>query len=293
MGELERSKIFTDIWIQPASGDAGGSLGAALYYYYQINKTQRVVADNDSMQGSFLGPYPGEDVALEELLKSYELSYDILNPDELIKAVSHQLQSGNVVGVAKGRAEFGPRALGARSILADAREPAMQSNLNLKIKFREGFRPFAPLLLERFLPTYFATESTSSPFMLKTYSFKDEYRLTPQTQSLDLMERVKALRSPWPAITHLDYSARVQTVDSVRHPFLSAVMEDFYLATDSPFLVNTSFNVRGEPIVNTGEEALECFLATNIDVLVLNNFFITKIANPGIRAKNARDFGAD
>lgn len=293
MGELERSKIFTDIWIQPASGDAGGSLGAALYYYYQNKNNLRVVEGGDSMQGAFLGPYPGEDRELEELLKTYQLSYETLSQEELVIAVSHQLQIGNVVGVAKGRAEFGPRALGARSILADAREPAMQSNLNLKIKFREGFRPFAPLLLERFLPTYFTTQSIASPFMLKTYNFKDQYRLTPQTQSLDLMERVKALRSPWPAITHLDYSARVQTVDSVRHPFLSAVMENFYLATDSPFLVNTSFNVRGEPIVNTGEEALECFLATNIDALVLNNYFITKKANPGISARHARDFGAD
>ena len=293
MGELESSELFDAIWIQPASGDAGGSLGASLYYYYQNINNERNVGVSDTMQGSFLGPNPGVDSELELLLNNYNLNFSYLPEDELIKAVSLQLQTGHVVGVAKGRAEFGPRALGARSILADARDPDMQSNLNLKIKFREGFRPFAPLLLERFLPIYFKTKASSSPFMLKTFTFKEEFRLTPKTVSGDIVERVKALRSPWPAITHLDYSARVQTVDSARHPFLAAVMEDFYEETKTPFLVNTSFNVRGEPIVNSGEEALECFLATNIDALVLNNFFITKNANPGIGPKHTREFGAD
>jgi carbamoyltransferase len=286
MGLLERQGTFEDIWIQPASGDAGGAVGAALWASHDVLGCSRVVRPSDAMQGAFLGPAPsdggeGSAAALERAgLRGHRM-----DDEELAVAAARMLAGGEVVGVARGRMEFGPRALGNRSILADARDPEMQRRLNLKTKFREGFRPFAPIVLADRAAQYFETDGRSSPYMLKTYAVREDLRIEPEEgparadQPLGF-DRINEVRSRLPAITHLDYSARVQTVDPERHPFLARLLQEFEELTGCAVLVNTSFNVRGEPIVCTAADAINCFRLTDIDGLVLDDQLVRRDEHP-------------
>lgn len=279
IGEIERSGIFENIWVQPAAGDAGGALGAALWASAEYFKVPRVLRSGDSMSGAFLGPRPASSgVELEQLLTEYGLTSSKLNDGDLAAEIAAALESGQVVAMARGRMEFGPRALGARSVLADARSPQMQQRLNLKTKFREGFRPFAPIVLAEEAGKYFEMSSEQSPYMLKTYSVSEGIRTSPGADDpeADVFSRVRQVRSTIPAVTHVDYSARVQTVDPDRNPFLHQVLERFRQRTGCSVLVNTSFNVRGEPIVCTAVDAIECFLRTDIDMLVIDDRVIRR-----------------
>lgn len=282
VGAIERSGLFDSVWVQPAAGDAGGALGAALWAAHSLYGEPRIVRSGDAMRGSLLGPTPSElGSSATDLLASYGLQAHRLDDAALARATAEAVASGSVVAVAKGRMEYGPRALGCRSILADPRDPSMQLRLNLKTKFREGFRPFAPIVRIEDAGTYFEVGPHESPYMLKTYYVKPELRLVPQTGELvddgDRFYKVaQQVRSTLPAITHQDYSARVQTVSADRHPFVHAVLGEFSSLTGCAVLVNTSFNVRGEPIVASAEDALECFLHTDVDVLVLEEYWIAK-----------------
>jgi len=281
VGAIERSGIFDSVWVQPAAGDAGGALGSALWAAYTMFDHPRIVDPLDSMRGSFLGPTPSEGSAsTEEVIARYGLVARPLTDDLLASEVADLLAAGSVVAIAKGRMEYGPRALGSRSILADPRDPSMQSRLNQKTKFREGFRPFAPVVLVEDAQTYFHMDSCESPYMLKTYYVREELRKPVDSSAPDDGERffhmARQARSTLPAVTHQDYSARVQTADSKRHPFLHSVLSNFKDRTGCSVLVNTSFNLRGEPIVSSALDAVECFLHSDIDALVLEGFLIEK-----------------
>jgi carbamoyltransferase len=282
VGAIERSGLFDFVWVQPAAGDAGGALGAALWAAHSLYGAARIVRPRDAMRGSLLGPTPSElGRSATNLLASYGLQAHRMDDDALARATAAAVASGSVVAVAKGRMEYGPRALGCRSILADPRDSSMQLRLNLKTKFREGFRPFAPIVRIEDAGTYFEIGAHESPYMLKTYYIKPELRLVPPPIPLaDDGERfykvAQQVRSTLPAITHQDYSSRVQTVSADRHPFVYAVLGEFSSLTGCAVLVNTSFNVRGEPIVASAEDALECFLHTDVDVLVLEEYWIVK-----------------
>ena len=289
-GVIERSGIFKNVWVQPCSGDGGGALGAALYYYHNQSKT-RTINPLDQMQGSFLGPFEGGSDEIREYLNKSNIKYTEHTDQELTTIIAQNLVEGKIVGLCKGRMEYGPRALGARSILADARAIDMQERLNLRTKFREGFRPFAPMILADKVNDIFEY-GTESPYMLKTYFLKEEFRYTT-TNTEDIIARVKEIRSPWPAITHIDYSCRVQTIDVDRNPFMYKVLSNFYLQTGSPIIVNTSFNVRGEPIVLGGKEAIEGFLNMDIDTLVVGHFLVEKSLNPNLSPTRPRIFGED
>jgi carbamoyltransferase len=283
-GRLLRAGPFSKLWIQPAAGDAGGSLGAALFVWHQLLEKPRQPGASDSQAGSFLGPRFC-DREIETALKARAVAGRRFDDDEtLLKQVAEALAEGKVVGWFQGRMEFGPRALGARSILGDARNPAMQSVMNLKIKFRESFRPFAPCVLRERAADYFALRrETESPYMLIVAPLLEKHR-TPLSEAQrgrmaddpDLRQRVNIARSTVPAITHVDYSARIQTVDEERHGRLYRLLKMFERQTGCPMLVNTSFNVRGEPIVCTPDDAVRCFLATEMDLLVLENFIADK-----------------
>jgi carbamoyltransferase len=283
-GRLLREGPFDNIWIQPAAGDAGGALGAALFVWYQLLDNVRQPADRDSQQGSFLGPCFDSD-SIEAFLSGMDAPHQRF-PDEaeLLARVAQLLAAGKVVGWFHGRMEFGPRALGARSILGDARDPSLQATLNLKIKFRESFRPFAPCVLRERASEYFGLRpDQESPYMLLVAPLREQHRvpLPPgererMAAASDLRERVNIVRSTLPAITHVDYSARVQTVDPQRHGRFYWLLRAFEQLTGCPVLANTSFNIRGEPIVCTPEDAYRCFLATDMDVLVLEDCVILK-----------------
>ena len=277
VGELHRSGLFDNVWVQPAAGDAGGALGVALWASHDMFGVQRDIDESDSMSGAFLGPTPSQaGMAVDALVESYGLVAVTLDPAAMAQQVADAVAGGKVVGVARGRMEYGPRALGARSVLADARDPEMQRRLNLKTKFREGFRPFAPLVLAERASDIFEIDG-ESPYMLKTFAVRhDQRRECPADDTLDIYHRVQQVRSTVPAVTHVDHSARVQTVDQGRNPFLHDVLTRFDAMTGCPVMVNTSFNVRGEPIVCSGEDALECFLATDIDALVLEDMYIER-----------------
>jgi len=283
-GKLARSGLFKDIWIQPASGDAGGALGAALYAQYQLLENNRNPEKPDSMRGSFLGPsYSSEEIGA--FLKNSEAIYEYFEDEErLLAATVHAIEEGQVVGWFQGRMEFGPRALGSRSILGDPRNPKMQAKMNLSIKYRESFRPFAPVILAEHASEYFEIESPS-PYMLFVSNLNESKirKLQPEEvecqRSQDLIKRVNVPRSELPAITHVDMSARIQTVDN-RHGRILHLLRAFKAKTGCPALVNTSFNVRGEPIVNSPEEAYNCFLATEMDILVLGNHILYKDKQP-------------
>jgi carbamoyltransferase len=283
-GRILREGPFEDIWIQPAAGDAGGSLGAALFVWHQLLGNQRSVGRSDSQQGSFLGPSASRQ-DIETLLQGVGARYVRAAHDrDLVERIVRLLGDGKVVGWFQGRMEFGPRALGARSILGDARSRSMQATLNLKIKFRESFRPFAPVVLHERAGEWFdLAPGRESPYMLLVAPVRHERRTAVSgaqarmmAEDPDLLKRVNVPRSTVPAVTHVDYSARLQTVDSSRNPRLHALLTAFHERTGCPVLVNTSFNVRGEPIVCTPEDAYRCFLATDMDALVLENVIVLK-----------------
>lgn len=278
-GLLRRSGLFEDIWIAPAAGDAGGALGAAFEAYYRIANAGRTVKGGDMMRRSFLGysiPENGE--ADNERLKACGAVWKTMSENELVRLTAKLLAQGKVVGIARGEAEFGPRALGHRSILADARDPSMLERLNLMIKFREGFRPFAPVVLAEEADRYFDIRG-ASPYMLFTFPVKEDRRL-PARQADRFEATAKLARSDIPAVTHIDYSARAQTVEKENNAFLYGVLADFKKLTGCGVLVNTSFNVNEEPIVNTAEDAYKCFMRSGIDYAVIGNRFFEKELQP-------------
>jgi len=282
-GKLLRSRVFSDIWIQPAAGDAGGAIGAALgaYHLARENDPRRTVSDSsskglDGMNGSFLGPEYSQS-EIETRLEALGARFLVLSDDDLISVAVDSLERKDVLGWFQGRMEFGPRALGARSILADARDPEMQSKLNLKVKFRESFRPFAPAVLRERLSEWFDLDA-DSPYMLFVADVARAHRIdSPGTNAdLEWLDRLKIPRSDIPAATHVDGSARIQTVHTETNPRFHALISAFAKRTSCPVLVNTSFNVRGEPIVCTPEDAFRCFMGTRIDSLAIGNCFLRK-----------------
>jgi carbamoyltransferase len=279
-GRILREGPFKDIWIQPAAGDAGGSLGAALSVWYRYLNHERTIQENqDSQMGSYLGPYFAND-AIEMFLQRNRYSYHKLDSENRAQMIAQEIAAGNVVGYMAGRMEFGPRALGARSILGDPRSQDMQSLMNLKIKYRESFRPFAPTVLEEKVSEYFEMDRPS-PYMLLVAAVKRE-RCFPQPSQDGggILDRLKVKRSDIPAVTHLDYSARIQTVKHEDKPDYHDLISEFERITGCAAIVNTSFNVRGEPIVCTPEEAYRCFMRTEMDILVIEDFILYKREQP-------------
>jgi carbamoyltransferase len=280
-GKLLREGLFDRIWIQPAAGDAGGSLGAALMVSHAYFGVPRPRPDgaHDRQQGSFLGPaYSNAEV--KAFLSHNNYPYQEVTDQERARLVAACVADGKVVGYAVGRMEFGPRALGARSILGDARRADTQSRMNLKVKFRESFRPFAPSVLRERVGDYFDLDC-ESPYMLLVAPVREDLRLaTPPIEGDDLIPIINQVRSAVPAVTHVDYSARVQTVDADTKPDFYQILREFEARTGVGVLVNTSFNVRGEPIVCTPRDSYTCFMRTDIDVLVLENCVLFKDAQP-------------
>ncbi len=288
-GVLLRSGIFDDIWIQPAAGDAGGAVGAALAFHYMGTSesdgvrprlSQRTLPGGDGMQGAFLGPeFPDDEIAA--FLDARGYPYRRLAPEEWAAEVARRIAAERVVGLVQGRMEFGPRSLGNRSIVGDPRSPRMQSVMNLKIKYRESFRPFAPAVLEERIGDVFELDRPS-PYMLLVADVLRSRRLPPQgdERDLPLVEWVNRPRSDLPAITHVDGSARVQSVSRATQPRFHALLSAFEAATGCPVLINTSFNVRGEPIVCTPEDAYRCFMRSEIDDLVLGDLLLEKELQP-------------
>ncbi|MDD5581958.1 MAG: carbamoyltransferase [Candidatus Marinimicrobia bacterium] len=271
---IQKEGGFSNIWIQPAAGDAGGALGAALSAYYDYYKNPRRHVYTDSQKGSLLGPaYSDEEI--ESFLKRYDILYHKKNVDEILSKTAHCLTEQKVVGWFQGRMEFGPRALGNRSILADPRSATMQKQLNLKIKYRESFRPFAPSVLEEHASDFFHILSPS-PYMLLTADVHKNIRYPVSDIPHQGLEKLNIQRSLIPAVTHVDYSARLQTVNKSTNPLFYRLISEFYKLTGCPLVVNTSFNIRGEPIVNTPSDALTCFMNTEMDVLVMGTFMIFK-----------------
>jgi carbamoyltransferase len=298
-GRIAREGPFDDIWIQPAAGDAGGALGAAVFVWHQLMNKPRVPKRTDSQKGSLLGPAFSND-QIASVLRSVDIPFEhYADENELLDAVARLLADGKIVGWLSGRMEFGPRALGARSILGDARHPSMQATMNVKIKFRESFRPFAPCVLQERVHDYFDMKpGQESPYMLLVAPVAERNRVTPPADDLrtmrehpDLRRRVNVVRSTIPAVTHVDYSARVQTVDEQRHGRFYRLMKAFERLTGCAVLVNTSFNVRGEPIVCRPEEAYRCFAATGMDALVLENCVVLKERlHEGMREANRTSY---
>ena len=273
-GKIEKDKIFEKIWIQPAAGDAGCSLGAALAYWHLELNNKRTVLNHDKMKGSFLGPNFDKEFIKKEL-DILGANYTYLEDEKLYSFVSNALSKKQAIGWFQGRAEFGPRALGARSIIADPRDFEMQKNLNLKIKFRESFRPFAPAILRQDLNDYFDL-NIDSPYMLLVSFIKDKYKLKSEVNNKFGLDKLYEKKSTLPAITHVDYSARIQTVHENTNKKFYKLLEAFKKKTGCPILVNTSFNVRGEPIVNSPKDAFRCFMGTGLDLLVIENFVLEK-----------------
>ena len=274
-GKILKEKIFKDLWIQPAAGDAGGSLGAALAYWYKELKNPREIF-KDQMQGSYLGPKYGDRV-ISENLKKLNAKFKKFTSEEIIKITAKELSNSKTVGWFQGKMEFGPRALGGRSILADPRSEKMQKELNLKIKFRESFRPFAPSVLREKVSEWFNL-SYDSPYMLLVADVEKskQVRMTENDKNLFGIDKLNIKRSSIPAVTHVDYSARIQTVHKNTNPKYYDLISEFNNITKCPVLVNTSFNVRGEPIVCSIEDAFNCFMGTNLDILVIENFIMFK-----------------
>ena len=275
-GKILKKKIFDNIWIQPAAGDAGGSLGAALAYWYLELKKERRESKIDNMKGSFLGPHYSEE-NIEKILDILGARYEYLTEENLINKTVEDLSKGNAIGWFQGRMEFGPRALGARSILGDPRSENMQKILNLKVKYRESFRPFAPSVLRESVNDWFDL-SVDSPYMLMVSNVKEskQKKMTDNEKKLFGIEKLNAIRSEIPAVTHVDYSARIQTVHLETNKKYYNLINKFKDLTNCPIIINTSFNVRGEPIVNTPEDAFKCFMGTNLDNLAIGNFYLNK-----------------
>ncbi len=276
-GALSKLNLFKNIWIQPAAGDAGGSLGAALAIHFLMNKKKRKIPDSlDSMKGSYLGPSFSNDV-IRGTLSKVGAVFNEFNEDEIIDLTARKLSEGKAIGWMQGRMEFGPRALGNRSIIADPRSSVMQKQLNLKVKYRESFRPFAPSILREHSNEWFE-QDIDSPYMLLVSNVAEKKRNT-QTEGrtpLRGVERINEVRSEIPAVTHIDFSARLQTVHKETNPIYWRLISKFYELTGCPLVVNTSFNVRGEPIVCSPEEAFKCFMGTELDCLVIGNLMLDK-----------------
>ena len=290
-GRILREGPFDQIWIQPAAGDAGGALGAALWVWHQLLGNERRAIKSDSMSGSLLGPAASPS-GLRAMLDARGAKYAEYASDEaLCTAVADLIAREHVVGWFQGRMEFGPRALGARSIIGDARSPSLQSTMNLKTKFRESFRPFAPVVLKERLGDYFEmAPDTDSPYMLLVAPVREDHRLAVNGNQSRGLDRVNLVRSDIPAVTHVDFSARVQTVDHDRHGRFRTLLERFEHQTGCPVMINTSFNVRGEPIVCTPEEAYRCFMATNMDALVIERTVLLKSEQPASREFDPGDY---
>jgi carbamoyltransferase len=294
-GRLLRAAIFDDIFITPASGDAGGALGAALFVHHQLLERPRVVNGADTLKGSLLGPrYTSEQI--RSFLNERNVPHACLeNENELLETIAREMAAGKVVGWFHGRMEFGPRALGARSIIGDARSELMQSQMNLRIKYRESFRPFAPCVLREDVDKYFELDR-ESPYMLLVADVRKELRhaLTPeQLDSMkdpDLRKRVNVPRSAIPAVTHVDMSARIQTVDEERHGRFYRLMKEFKRQTGCSVIINTSFNIRGEPIVCTPQDAYRCFMATEMDLLVLENCVLRRVQQQTLGVEERRRY---
>ena len=280
-GKLLRSGLFEDIWIQPAAGDAGGALGAAyVAYHHHLQKPSLSHKTRDLQKGSYLGPeYDNQNI--KRFLDKHSIPYQYLETDQLLNLAADLLQEDKVIGWFQGRMEFGPRALGNRSIIGDARSQEMQKKMNLKIKFRESFRPFAPSILAEKVSEWFELDR-ESPYMLLVADVKKEKQrpMTEEEQQLWGIDKLNIARSEVPAITHIDYSARVQTVHKEDNPLYHALIERFFLKTGCPVIVNTSFNVRGEPIVESPLDAYKCFMRTEMDILVMGNFILYKEGQP-------------
>lgn len=279
-GRILREGAFEKVWIQPAAGDAGGALGTALFIWHQLLDRPRSPQGKDSQKGSFLGPQFDGDQIVKTLSKREAVYSSCSSDDELCDQIAELIAQEKVIGWFQGRMEFGPRALGARSILGDARSTKMQSVMNLKIKFRESFRPFAPIVLQEYVDRYFQMRPyEESPYMLLVAPVCEEIRnhqLGQDYEDAFGIEKLNYCRSSIPAVTHVDYSSRVQTVDKDRNPLLHNLMTRFHAKTGCPVLINTSFNVRSEPIVCTPEDAYRCFMMTDMDVLVLGRHVLHK-----------------
>ena len=288
-GKILKNNIFDSIWVQPAAGDAGGSLGAALGYWHQELANERKISKfADGMNGSYLGPsYDVETIKIE--LNKLGAKYELKDEESLLETVAKNLSNNKTVGWFQGRMEFGPRALGGRSIIADPRSDKMQKELNLKVKFRESFRPFAPSILREDLNEWFDLNS-DSPYMLFVADIKKNLQIpmTKENEKLFGIEKLNIKRSSIPAVTHVDYSARIQTVHKETNPKYHKLISIFKKLTGCPILVNTSFNIRGEPIVCTIEDAYKCFMGTNLDVLVCENFILFKEKQDKQLLKNYR-----
>ena len=292
-GRILREGPFENVWIQPAAGDAGGALGVALFIWHQLLGNSRTPIQPDGQQGSLLGPRSSPD-AIRIFLGKVGAVYEE-QPDDaaLCETVADLMANEKVVGWFQGRMEFGPRALGARSIIGDARSVKMQSVMNLKIKFRESFRPFAPSVLRDSVDEYFEMRpGEDSPYMLLVAPVQDHRRLTDSASGHDArgLDKLKVPRSDIPAVTHVDYSARVQTVDAERNGLYAELIRAFEKKTGCPVVINTSFNIRGEPIVCTPEHAYRCFMSTNMDVLVLERFVLLKSAQPNATAVGSEEY---
>jgi carbamoyltransferase len=274
-GRILREGPFKEIWIQPASGDAGGALGAALFIWYKYLGNKRITDEkNDFQSGSLLGP-SYSDEHIENFLKKEGIPYRKLNYPDIPGIVSDLLIEGKVIGWFEGRLEFGPRALGSRSIIGDARNTQMQTKMNLKIKFRESFRPFAPTVLREEVSGWFELER-ESPYMLLVAPVKEDKRFPQEENSAKGFDKLKIIRSQIPAVTHVDYTARIQTIERKAHPLYYDLIDCFYKKTGCPVIINTSFNVRGEPLVCSPEDAFRCFMRTEMDFLMIGSFLLDK-----------------
>jgi len=275
-GKISKEKFFENMWIQPAAGDAGGSLGAALAYWHQELNNERKISSSDSMRGAYLGP-KFENSAIEKELVSIGANFQKKSEEELLNILATELSKEKTVGWFQGRMEFGPRALGARSIIADPRSAKMQKELNLKVKFRESFRPFAPSVLSEDVSDWFDLK-VPSPYMLLVADVKKEIQvpMTSKEEALFGIEKLNVKRSKIPSVTHVDYSARIQTVHQETNLRYYKLIKKFKEITNCPILVNTSFNIRGEPIVCSIKDAYRCFMGTNLDILTIGDFILFK-----------------
>jgi carbamoyltransferase len=293
-GKVLRDGKFENIWIQPAAGDAGGAVGAALAAYHQFKGQPRSVAVGDGMAGAFLGPEFSQ-AEIERRLSAAGAHFAVLSEDEMIAQTAKALSDQLAVGWFQGRMEFGPRSLGARSILGDPRSPAMQKNLNLKVKYRESFRPFAPAVLREDVAAWFELDG-DSPYMLIVADVREDKRraMSAEQQALFGIDKLNIARSEIPAVTHVDYSARIQTVSAVTNPLFHRLLTQFKVLTGCPVLVNTSFNVRGEPIVCTPQDAFRCFMGNELDLLVIGNCVLRKgEQNPALKQDYSSAFELD
>jgi carbamoyltransferase len=293
-GKILKEKIFDNIWIQPAAGDAGGSLGATLALWHLDQVNERKINLNDGMKGSYLGPEFTQN-QIEEELKSIGAIYETVDYEQLLYQTVEYLSNDKAVGWFQGRMEFGPRALGGRSILGDPRSEKMQKNLNLKVKYRESFRPFAPSIIKEDLPNWFNL-NVESPYMLLVAEINIDKKIEMSEQQKQLfgIEKLNVKRSEIPAVTHVDYSARIQTVNQKNNKSFYDLISKFKEKTGCPIIVNTSFNVRGEPIVNTPRDAFNCFMGTELDYLVIGNCILEKNKqDPNLKKDYTKEFELD